>query len=143
MKMHTPHRPGGHRRSATVLEWAARHRRGGLAALALSVAAGAVVVLVLVAGSPSPTGAAGAAKTPAGAATVRRRNLVQTDTEAGTLSYAKPQTVYDRLSGTITWLPGVGQVVKPGGTLFRVNGAPVTAHGRRHARLPGPVVRRQ
>ena len=125
MKMHTPHRPGGQRRSATVLEWAARHRRGGLAALALSVAAGAVVVLVLVAGSPSPTGAAGAAKTPAGAATVRRRNLVQTDTEAGTLSYAKPQTVYDRLSGTITWLPGVGQVVKPGGTLFRVNGAPV------------------
>ncbi len=92
----------------------------------LVVAAGVVVALVLVAGAPSPTKAAGAAKTPAGAATVKRRDLVQTDTESGTLSYANPQTVYDRLSGTITWLPGVGQAIKPGGTLFRVNGAPVT-----------------
>jgi hypothetical protein len=109
----------------SALRWAARHRRGGLAALALAVAAAAVVMLVSVAGSPSPTTAAGAAKGPAGAATVRRRNLVATDTESGTLSYANPQTVYDRLSGTITWLPDVGRVIKPGGTLFRVNGAPV------------------
>jgi hypothetical protein len=103
----------------------ARHRRGLLGALTLAVAAGVVVVLVLVAGSPSPTPASGAAKTAAGAATVKRRNLVQTDTEAGTLSYANPQTVYDRLSGTITWLPSVGQVIRAGGTLFRVNGTPV------------------
>jgi hypothetical protein len=103
----------------------ARHRRGLLGAITLAVAAGVVVVLVLVAGSPSPTPASGAAKTAAGAATVKRRNLVQTDTEAGTLSYANPQTVYDRLSGTITWLPSVGQVIRAGGTLFRVNGTPV------------------
>jgi hypothetical protein len=109
-----------------ALRWATRHRRGGLAALALAVAAGVVVGLVLVAGSPAPTTAAGAANTSSGAATVKRRNLVQTDTESGTLSYANPQTVYDRLSGTITWLPGVGRVVKPGGTLFRVDGEPVT-----------------
>ena len=56
---------------------------------------------------------------------MRRRNLVQTDTEAGTLSYANPQTVYDRLSGTVTWLPSVGQVIQPGGVLYRVNGEPV------------------
>jgi hypothetical protein len=80
---------------------------------------------VLVAGSPSPTPAAGASKPAAGAATVKRRNLVQTDTEAGTLSYANPQTVYDRLSGTITWLPNVGQLIRAGGALFRVNGRPV------------------
>jgi hypothetical protein len=116
MKMHAAHRPGGHRRSATAVR---------LAALALALAAGVVVFLVLVAGSPSPTAAAGAAKTPAGAATVKRRDLVATDTESGTLSYANPQTVYDRLSGTLTWLAGVGQTIKPGGTLFRVNGAPV------------------
>src|SRR5205085_3931274 len=48
-----------------------------------------------------------------------------TDTESGTLSYSKPQTVYDRLTGTITWLPSVGQVIRPGQALFRVNGAPV------------------
>jgi hypothetical protein len=101
------------------------HRRGLLGALALALSAGVVVALVLVAGSPSPTTAAGAAKAPAGAATVRQRNLVQTDTEAGTLSYANAQTVYDRLSGTITWLPRVGQVIRAGGTLFRVNGSPV------------------
>ncbi|HXD64302.1 MAG TPA: hypothetical protein VNV17_06790, partial [Solirubrobacteraceae bacterium] len=116
MKMHAAHRPGGHRRSATAVR---------LAVLALALAAGVVGLLVLVAGSPSPTSAADAAKAPAGAATVKRRNLVQTDTESGTLSYANPQTVYDRLSGTITWLPGAGQEIQPGGTLFRVNGAPV------------------
>ncbi len=33
--------------------------------------------------------------------------------------------MYNRLSGTITWLPGVGQLIRPGATLFRVNGAPV------------------
>lgn len=100
-------------------------RRRLLACLALVVTAGVVVGAVLVTGSPAPTKAAGATNTPTGAAMVQRRDLVQTDTEAGTLSYADPQTVYDRLSGTVTWLPGVGQVVKPGGVLYRVNGAPV------------------
>ena len=109
----------------TVLRRVWRHRRGWLAALALAIVAGVIVVAVLAAGSPSPTTAAGASKASSGAATVQRRNLVQTDTEAGTLSYANPQTVYDRLSGTITWLPGVGQVIQPGGVLYRVNGAPV------------------
>jgi hypothetical protein len=50
---------------------------------------------------------------------------VQTDTESGTLSYASPQTVYNRLSGTVTWLPSVGQVIKPGEALFKVDGKPV------------------
>ncbi|MCW3016640.1 MAG: Peptidoglycan-binding domain 1 protein, partial [Solirubrobacterales bacterium] len=31
----------------------------------------------------------------------------------------------NRLSGTITWLPHAGQVIRPGRTLFRVDGAPV------------------
>jgi hypothetical protein len=42
------------------------------------------------------------------------------------LSYAHPQTVYDRLSGTITWLPSVGQVIHQGDALFKVDGQPVT-----------------
>ncbi len=67
----------------SVLRRVARHRRGLLGAVALAVTAGVVVALVLVTGSPSPTVAAGASKGPAGAATVQRRNLVQTDTEAG------------------------------------------------------------
>jgi hypothetical protein len=56
---------------------------------------------------------------------VQRRDLVETDTESGTLSYANPRTVYDRLGGTITWLPAVGRVIRPGQTLYRVNGRPV------------------
>ena len=50
---------------------------------------------------------------------------METDTEAGTLGYADPQTVYDRLSGTITSLPHVGQAIGPGGVLFAVDGDPV------------------
>ena len=33
--------------------------------------------------------------------------------------------MYNRLSGTITWLPAVGQLTRPGQTLYRVNGRPV------------------
>ncbi len=105
---------------------ARRSRRRIFALLALLVAIGAVFVVVTGALSSSPTKSDASANTPAGATTVSRRDLVQTDTESGTLSYASPQTVYDRLTGTITWLPSVGQVIKPGGTLFKVAGQPVT-----------------
>jgi hypothetical protein len=101
-----------------------RRRRLG-AGLALVVALAVVVGVVLSAGSPSaPTDQAGSGQS-TGSTTVQRRDLVQTDTESGTLSYRDPQTVYDRLSGTVTWLPSVGAVIKPGGTLFRVDGRPV------------------
>ena len=92
--------------------------------MALLAAIAIVVVLVLGTGSSSPKAAANS-DTSAGDTTVQRRDLVETDTESGTLSYAGSRTVYDRLSGTITWLPHVGQVIKPGQTLFRVGGQPV------------------
>jgi hypothetical protein len=60
-----------------------------------------------------------------GAATVGQRDLVQTDTQSGTLGYASPSTVYNRVSGTITWLPAVGRVIGPGGTLYKVDNSPV------------------
>src|SRR5581483_11815080 len=75
--------------------------------------------------SPSAPGSGTSHDRPSGSTTVQRRDLVQTDTESGTLSYANPETVYNRMSGTITWLPSVGQVVKPGGALFKVDGKPV------------------
>jgi hypothetical protein len=85
-----------------------------------------VVVIVLSTQSSTPARASEGSPTPsAGVTTVQRRNLVQTDTESGTLTYANPQTVYNRISGTITWLPNVGQLIKPGQTLFKVDGAPV------------------
>lgn len=96
-----------------------------LAGLALLVGIGVVAVVVTSSGSPSKPTGGGKTGSGAGVATVRRRNLVLTDTEPGTLSYSDPQTVYDRLGGTITWLPQVGQRIKPGGTLFKVDGEPV------------------
>ena len=99
-------------------------RRRIAVALALLVAIATVVALVVGTGSSSPKAAANS-DTSSSATTVQRRDLVETDTESGTLSYAGSRTVYDRLSGTITWLPRVGLVIKPGQTLFKVNGQPV------------------
>jgi hypothetical protein len=96
-----------------------------VAALTLLIAVGIVVAIVLGAGSSSPSRAAGDSSSSSATTTVQRRDLVQTDTEPGTLGHANPRTVYNRLSGTITWLPSVGQVIKPGQTLFRIAGAPV------------------
>ncbi|HTT29146.1 MAG TPA: hypothetical protein VMG37_12090 [Solirubrobacteraceae bacterium] len=95
-----------------------------LVGLALIVAVAVVIVVVENAGSSTPS-ASGNASKPSGSTTVQRRNLVETDTESGTLSYNSPQTVYNRMSGTITWLPQVGQVIKPGATLYKVDGQPV------------------
>ena len=90
-----------------------------------AVAAAALITGVIVgAGLPGSSKGASTVKH-AGAATVERRDLVSTDTESGTLGYANPQTVYNRVSGTITWLPGIGKQIKPGGTLYRVDNAPI------------------
>jgi hypothetical protein len=105
---------------------AGRWRRRLTATLALVIAIAVVIAVILGTESPSSLKAAtGNHNQSSGSTTVRRRDLVQTDTESGTLSYAGAQTVYNRLSGTITWLPAVGQVIKPGQALYRVDGAPV------------------
>ena len=109
---------------ATGTPSASRGRRFALA-VALLLAAGVVVAAIVLgthSGSPRTTDNPASA---GGAAIVRRRDLVETDTESGTLAYASPQTVYNRLSGTITWLPAVGQLIRPGQTLYTVNGRPV------------------
>src|ERR1700759_4398899 len=99
-------------------------RRVG-AGLAVVIAIAAVIVIVLAVDSPSSTRGDSNASNSSGATTVQRHNLVETDTESGILSYANPQTVYNRLSGTITWLPSVGQVIRPGDGLYKVSGYPV------------------
>jgi Putative peptidoglycan binding domain len=92
---------------------------GALALVALAI--GLIVDAELPATSRGANPPAGTA----GAATVKRRDLVQTDTESGTLGYARASTVYNRVSGTITWLPSVGQEIKPGATLYEVDNSPV------------------
>jgi peptidoglycan hydrolase-like protein with peptidoglycan-binding domain len=60
-----------------------------------------------------------------GAATVQRRDLVTSENETGTISYARSATVADRLQGTLTWVPAVGRVIDPGQRLFDVDDFPV------------------
>src|SRR5579863_8856399 len=95
------------------------------AALALLVAVAVIVAIVLITQASSSPSPASASSQVSGATAVQRRNLVSTDTESGTLSYANAQTVYNRLSGTITWLPSIGQVIQPGQALFKVDNEPV------------------
>lgn len=101
--------------------FASRWRRVALAVVAIVGVVVAVGVIVASGGSPS----SGGGNARAGAALVARRNLVATDTESGTLGYAASETVYDRLSGTVTSLPAVGEVIRQGQTLFRVDDTPV------------------
>jgi hypothetical protein len=95
------------------------------ATLGLVIAIAVVIAIVLGTRSPKASGEHDSASRGSGSTTVQRRDLVQTDTESGTLSYANPRTVYNGLRGTITWLPTVGQVIKPGQALYRVDGVPV------------------
>lgn len=95
-----------------------------LAGIAVLAAAAVVAIVVLPSGSSSPSDH-GSGSRLNGSATVTRRNLVETDTESGTLTYAHTHTVYDRLSGTVTWLAKLGNVIKPGHTLLKVDNTPV------------------
>lgn len=108
----------------TRLATGTRRRLRRLAAVVALLAVAAVGIVLATSGGAAPKPADGGDSTASEASVVERRDLVQTDTEAGTLGYAEPQTVYDRLSGTITWLPSVGDEIRPGGTLFTVNGRP-------------------
>jgi hypothetical protein len=110
-------------RGAASLIGKSRRRTVGAAVGALA-AGGVAIVVVLSTTTGSSRGASPIADAK-GAATVQRRDLVATDTESGTLGYAGPQTVFNRLSGTITWLPGIGRLVRPGQALYKVDGAPV------------------
>jgi hypothetical protein len=96
-----------------------------LAALCALAAVALAVGIILGTGTGSSQGASPAAKV-SGATTVQRRNLVETDTESGTLTYANPQTVYNRIAGTVTWLASVGQLITPGHALYYVDNQPVT-----------------
>ncbi len=105
--------------------FSSRRRRRFGAVLAL-LACVAVLAGVVLRASPPSKRFDSSHGDASGTATVQRRDLVETDTESGTIGYADPQTVYNRSSGTITWLPAVGQMIKPGQTLFRIDGEPVT-----------------
>lgn len=97
-----------------------------LAVPAIAVSAVAVVIATGIDGGGAGNGArAAGAESRGRTAVVARRTLVDRKSVDGTLGFAGKRSATNRLSGTITWLPHVGQVIRPGHTLFRVDGDPV------------------
>jgi len=62
---------------------------------------------------------------PVATATVTPGTITASEDQAGTIGYAGSFTVYSGVSGTVTWLPAAGSVIRPGGRLFAVNGQDV------------------
>jgi peptidoglycan hydrolase-like protein with peptidoglycan-binding domain len=101
-----------------------RARKRALAAATLVAVVAIVVVAIVVTGGSDHQPAA-AHRADAFAATVQRRNLVTSENETGTISYAGASIIANRLQGTLTWAPGVGHVIEPGRRLFDVDNFPV------------------
>jgi hypothetical protein len=99
-------------------------RRATTAVGSIAIAALAIGIILATEPAGSSQGAS-TRESAGGTTTVQYRDLISTDTESGTLGYANPQTVFNRFSGTITSLPKVGQVIKPGQALYEVDSQPV------------------
>ncbi|MFF3325353.1 peptidoglycan-binding protein [Streptomyces sp. NPDC002889] len=101
-------------------------RRGRTVAITLAVlvAAGVGVVIADPFGA-RPKDTTIASSVPTGLAKVTKGTLSARTLENGTLGYAGDYQVVNKASGTVTKLPGVGQVIKQGKVLYRVDGKPV------------------
>jgi multidrug efflux system membrane fusion protein len=102
-------------------------RKGRRGALAATVAAALIVAGALVLALGGGDGGATAASTSAAGPTgmVERRTLAERLTATGTIGYAGETTVLARLSGTVTALPGPGDVVHRGERLYGLAAEPV------------------
>jgi peptidoglycan hydrolase-like protein with peptidoglycan-binding domain len=115
---------------ATESKGRARRRlvaAGGRRLLAVVVAALFTTALALLLGGGGDSGAGVAASVSSSVATgtVERRTLAERLTATGTIGYAGASTVLARLSGTVTALPAVGDVIRRGGRLYALAGEPV------------------
>ncbi len=116
---------------AEVLEAAgARRPRGrGRVALGLVVVLAAGTVWAWRAGVFSPASSHGAGQQgapPPATAAVTRQDLSAVTPVTATLGYAGSYTVTGQGSGTLTWLPSAGQVIRQGQVLYKTdNGSPV------------------
>lgn len=105
--------PGPSKRS----RWIAVGALGAAAALG-------VVVAMAVAGGDGDA-ATSAASQATRTARVVRQDLVEREKVDGTLGYSDARTVINRLSGTVTWTPSTGSVVRTNHRLFEVEGESV------------------
>jgi hypothetical protein len=105
---------------------ASRFSRRHLAVVAVLIVVVAVVVVAVT--DPFGSGGAGGSEVNDGGTTLQAitRQALSSQTESsGTLGFAGSYSVINGASGTLTWLPAVGQVITEGGVLYRVDGAPV------------------
>ena len=102
-----------------------RPRRLAAGAAAMLAAAAAAVVLIAESGSSAKHASGNGVPPGETTTTVTRRTLRESSTVDGTLGYGSTVELYDRVSGTFTWLPAVGAVIDRGATLWRVNNQPV------------------
>jgi len=96
-----------------------------IVAAAVVVIAAAATVLLTTDDGPTKPGPADPAAKGGGTGTVARRTLAERVTVEGTIGYAGESTVLARLSGTVTDLPAVGEVVRRGQELYGIGGEPV------------------
>jgi hypothetical protein len=99
-----------------------RRRLAAVVPLALLVL---VALAWLALGRSDKQRAGGATRSEVRTAEVQRRTLADQVTVDGTIGYAGKSTVVNRLSGTITDLARVGEVIRRGQALFGVDGDPV------------------
>jgi peptidoglycan hydrolase-like protein with peptidoglycan-binding domain len=104
-----------------------RRRRTRIAAVGAIVLVGVAVALAVLLRSTGKPRADTGSGVPAGDTTiaVQRRTLTESAQVAGTLGYGSTLELYDRIPGTFTWLPGVGSVIRRGGTLFKIDQLPI------------------
>jgi hypothetical protein len=106
-----------------------RVTRGRAATVALLGTGAVATAIIALGGSGSGAGGAGAsasaASTSTATTTVKRQDLVEVDTQDGTLGYADSRSVVNRLSGTVTWLPSIGSTRRADQALYDVDGEPV------------------
>jgi membrane fusion protein, multidrug efflux system len=119
-------RAGPLRRGLAAAAGSRPRRRLARAAALIALAVAGAGAVALAGGSDGGSGAAAQAKA-TGTGAVARRTLAERLTATGTIGYAGETMVLARLSGTVTALPAIGDVIRRGRRLYALAGEPVSA----------------
>ncbi|MBC6461962.1 peptidoglycan-binding protein [Actinomadura sp. HBU206391] len=102
-----------------------RRRVRAVAVVGVVVASVGAAVVAAVGFGGGGTGTPTVADLPPGTAQVTRETMLDTDEESGDLGYGAKTTLAGRISGVITKVPLVGDVIGRGRPIYRVDNAPV------------------